>query len=123
MAGIFSASLFLIATDWLFFVMPATAWGKEATGIDDGFAGHLVLNLLMAVFLALTTCFYGACMRFEPGFVPKMNGIADQKAVIDELLASWKYDEMNFCVTCMIRTPLRSKHCKACQRCVAKHDQ
>jgi palmitoyltransferase len=52
-----------------------------------------------------------------------MNGIAEQKAVIDDLLALWKYDEYNFCVTCMIRTPLRSKHCKACQRCVAKHDQ
>ena len=71
----------------------------------------------------MTTYFYVACMVFEPGFVPKLNGIAEQKAVIDELLKSWKYDEFNFCVTCMIRTPLRSKHCKACKRCVAKHDQ
>lgn len=52
-----------------------------------------------------------------------MNGIAEQKAVIDELIGLWKFDESNFCVTCMIRTPLRSKHCRRCQRCVAKHDQ
>lgn len=62
-------------------------------------------------------------MSDDPGFVPKMNGIAEQKAVIDDLIATWKFDESNFCVTCMIRTPLRSKHCRRCQRCVAKHDQ
>ncbi|OTA97793.1 hypothetical protein M434DRAFT_195469 [Hypoxylon sp. CO27-5] len=61
-------------------------------------------------------------MVFDPGYVPKLNGIAEQKAVIDELLSLWKFDESNFCVTCMIRTPLRSKHCRRCQRCIAKHD-
>ena len=71
----------------------------------------------------LTTFFFAASMRYDPGFVPKLNGIAEQKAVIDDLLRAWKYDEANFCVTCMIRTPLRSKHCRRCQRCVAKHDQ
>lgn len=62
-------------------------------------------------------------MMFDPGFVPKMKGIAEQRAVIEELINEWKFDESNFCVTCMIRTPLRSKHCKRCRRCVAKHDQ
>lgn len=119
MAGIFAGSLLLIGLDWLFFVLPPTIIGGDTVGADS----HVLLNILFAVLLGLTTYFYVACMRFEPGFVPKMNGIAEQKAVIDELLASWKYDDFNFCVTCMIRTPLRSKHCKACQRCVAKHDQ
>lgn len=123
MAGIFSGSLFLIGLDWLFLVLPTTLFSSEAVGIEEGSGSHLLLNILFAVLIGLTTYFYVACMRFEPGFVPKMNGIAEQKAVIDELLATWKYDEFNFCVTCMIRTPLRSKHCKACQRCVAKHDQ
>jgi palmitoyltransferase ZDHHC13/17 len=82
-----------------------------------------LLNLLFAVFYSLTTYFYVIAMVYDPGFVPKMNGIAEQKAVIDELLKQWKFDETNFCVTCMIRTPLRSKHCRRCQRCVAKHDQ
>lgn len=78
------------------------------------------------MFVALfgfTTYFYTTCMVYDPGFVPKLNGIAEQKAVIDELISLWKFDEANFCVTCMIRTPLRSKHCRRCQRCVAKHDQ
>lgn len=89
----------------------------------DEFKPHLLLNLMFAVLFGLTTYFYASAMIFEPGFVPRLNGIAEQKAAIDELLKLWKYDEYNFCVTCMIRTPLRSKHCKACQRCVAKYDQ
>lgn len=104
--------------NWFVTVLPATTiWS------GDDAHNHIFLNIIFAAFLGLTTFFYIACMRWDPGFVPKMNGIAEQKAVIDELLESWKFDESNFCVTCMIRTPLRSKHCRRCQRCVAKHDQ
>jgi hypothetical protein len=114
LAGIFAATLFLTVFNWLTKVMPN---GISETG------SMFVLNLMFAAFAGLTTFFYAAAMRYDPGFVPKMNGIAEQKAVIDDLLQLWKFDEANFCVTCMIRTPLRSKHCRKCQRCVAKHDQ
>ncbi|KAI0602944.1 hypothetical protein F4775DRAFT_5180 [Biscogniauxia sp. FL1348] len=110
LAGIFAASLFLVGVQWLLVVLPAT------------YPTHPLLNLLFVIWYGLTAYFYAVCMVFDPGFVPKLNGIAEQKAVIDELLSLWKFDEANFCVTCMIRTPLRSKHCRRCQRCVAKHD-
>ncbi|KAJ1335262.1 palmitoyltransferase ZDHHC13/17 [Microdochium nivale] len=110
LTGIFAASLFLVTFRWLTVVLPAT------------FASHLLLNLVYCVSAGLCGYFYATAMVHDPGFVPKMNGIAEQKAAIDELLALWKYDEANFCSTCMIRTPLRSKHCRRCQRCVAKHD-
>lgn len=85
--------------------------------------GTWLWNFLFAVTYGLTAFFYTRSMVDDPGFVPKLNGIAEQKAVIDDLISQWKYDEAHFCVTCMIRTPLRSKHCRRCQRCVAKHDQ
>ncbi|KAK4123121.1 ankyrin [Parathielavia appendiculata] len=113
MAGIFAASLSLVGLNWLFTVFPGTAFGDDGTWL---------WNFLFAVFFALTAFFYTRCMVDDPGFVPKLNGIAEQKAVIDGLISLWKYDEAHFCVTCMIRTPLRSKHCRRCQRCVAKHD-
>jgi hypothetical protein len=62
-------------------------------------------------------------MIYDPGFVPKLSGLNEQKEVIEELVKLWKYDEHNFCVECMLRKPLRSKHCRRCDRCVAKHDQ
>ncbi|KAK5631796.1 hypothetical protein RRF57_007510 [Xylaria bambusicola] len=86
------------------------------------FAASLFLLGVQWLLVVVSAYFYAASMTFDPGFVPKLNGIAEQKAVIDELLRLWKFDESNFCVTCMIRTPLRSKHCRRCQRCVAKHD-
>ena len=118
MAGIFAGSLFLVALNWITTILPGTTFWAPA---DD--STHPLLNFLFAIFLGFTVFFYAAAMRYDPGYVPKMNGIAEQKAVIDELLSLWKYDELNFCTTCTIRTPLRSKHCRACGRCVAKHDQ
>ncbi|KAF7560435.1 hypothetical protein G7046_g3720 [Stylonectria norvegica] len=116
LTGIFAGSLFLVGVNWFTTILFSTA-----ISMTQG-PSHLLLNLLFAILYGLTAYFYIACMRYDPGFVPKMNGIAEQKAVIDELLQQWKFDESNFCVTCMIRTPLRSKHCRRCQRCVAKHD-
>lgn len=59
----------------------------------------------------------------DPGYVPKLGSRNQQRSVIAELFELWKFDEENFCVFCMIRKPLRSKHCRRCGRCVAKHDQ
>ncbi|KAK0630897.1 ankyrin repeat-containing domain protein [Bombardia bombarda] len=113
MAGIFAASLFLVGMNWFMTLLPNTAFGTNNFWLS---------NFAFFIFSSLTAWFYVRCMVDDPGFVPKMNGIAEQKAAIDELISLWKFDETNFCVTCMIRTPLRSKHCRRCQRCVAKHD-
>ncbi|CRK44203.1 hypothetical protein BN1723_000889 [Verticillium longisporum] len=116
LAGIFAATLFLTAWNWIFTVLPYTTFSNAPSN------PHWWLNICFGTSLSLCAYFYSVCMRHDPGYVPKMKGIAEQKTVIDELLSLWKFDEANFCVTCMIRTPLRSKHCKQCQRCVAKHD-
>src|SRR4051812_45929533 len=82
-----------------------------------------IFNILFFVLYSLCAYFYTCTMMYEPGYVPKLGGLTQQKAVIDELLGLWKFDEHNFCVPCMVRMPLRSKHCKRCARCVGKHDQ
>ncbi|KAK2616550.1 palmitoyltransferase akr1 [Conoideocrella luteorostrata] len=99
MAGIFAGSLFLVGVNWLTTVVWSTIRGESS---------YLILNLTFAALFSLTTFFYAASMRYDPGFVPKMNGIAEQRAVIDELLETWKFDETNFCVTCMIHFGLVS---------------
>ncbi|CAK7263616.1 palmitoyltransferase akr1 [Sporothrix epigloea] len=131
LSGIFAGSLFLVGVTWLFRVLPATTWRVAAhtsatstmkTASETIVTPHWLLNFAFGAVLSLTTYYYAVCMVADPGFVPKLSGIAEQKQVIEDLIAQWKFDEANFCVPCMIRTPLRSKHCRRCQRCVAKHD-
>ncbi|TVY56058.1 Palmitoyltransferase akr1 [Lachnellula cervina] len=107
---------------------------KTATLACGNIRGYIILgwvkvvincpsfNLAFGVAYTLCGYFYFCTMIYEPGYVPKLGGLGPQKAVIDELLSLWKFDEQNFCVPCMVRQPLRSKHCKRCNRCVAKHD-
>jgi palmitoyltransferase len=82
-----------------------------------------ILNILFAAFFSLTAYFYTLAMIEDPGYVPKLSSRNQQREMVKELFEQWKFDEENFCVPCMSRKPLRSKHCRRCGRCVAKHDQ
>ncbi|KHJ33829.1 putative palmitoyltransferase akr1 [Erysiphe necator] len=110
LAGVFSGTLFLIGLNWLTTILPET------------YSIYTISNFIFGILYLSCTYFYICTMIYEPGYVPKLAGLSQQKAVISELLKLWKFDEYNFCVTCMVRQPLRSKHCRLCRRCVAKHD-
>lgn len=84
---------------------------------------NFFLNFAFAISYGLTGYFYFFTMTSDPGFVPKSASRSASKAVIDELMELRQFDEKHFCVNCMVRKPLRSKHCKRCERCVAKSDQ
>ncbi|PGH17999.1 hypothetical protein AJ80_04620 [Polytolypa hystricis UAMH7299] len=110
LAGVFAGTLFYVGLRWLLKIMPST------------YTSHLFLNILFGLFYGLTAYFYALSMRQDPGYVPKLGSRNQQRDAITELFSLWKFDEDNFCVYCMIRKPLRSKHCRRCKRCVSKHD-
>ncbi|GAQ47220.1 palmitoyltransferase akr1 [Aspergillus tubingensis] len=110
LSGVFAGSLFWVGVRYIFYVLPAT------------YTTNPISNICFALFFSATTYFYFTAMIEDPGFVPKLGSRNQQRTVIAELFEQWKFDEENFCVACMIRKPLRSKHCKRCGRCVAKHD-
>lgn len=62
-------------------------------------------------------------MTGDPGFIPKGASRGQMKKTIDDLVEHNAFNETHFCTTCMIRKPLRSKHCRRCGRCVAREDQ
>ncbi|KAF2124991.1 hypothetical protein P153DRAFT_300548 [Dothidotthia symphoricarpi CBS 119687] len=110
LAGIFVASLFWLGVRWITTVLP---WTLQT---------NFFLNVFYGTSYALTAYFYFFTMSSDPGYVPKSSSRSASKAVIDELMELRQFDEHHFCVNCMVRKPLRSKHCKRCDRCVAKSD-
>ncbi|EFQ91945.1 hypothetical protein PTT_11050 [Pyrenophora teres f. teres 0-1] len=110
LAGIFAGTLFWVGFRWVTTVLPATI------------RTNFFLNFMFAAAYGLTAFFYLFTMTTDPGFVPKSSSRSASKAVIDELMELRQFDEVHFCVNCMVRKPLRSKHCKRCERCVAKSD-
>jgi len=88
----------------------------------DTIMAHFGINVLFVVALSSTTYFYFVTMFSDPGYIPKSGSHGQSKGVIEELITAHTFDEKHFCSACMIRKPLRSKHCKRCGRCVARED-
>ncbi|EPS38222.1 hypothetical protein H072_7992 [Dactylellina haptotyla CBS 200.50] len=110
LSGIFAATAFWLGLRYLSTIFPST------------YDKHPLLNFAFMICFGLCVYFYAFAMRADPGFVPLSDSREDQKEVVQDLISQWRYDERNFCAHCMVRMPLRSKHCKRCSRCVAKHD-
>ncbi|QIX00945.1 hypothetical protein AMS68_006462 [Peltaster fructicola] len=110
LAGIFSGSLFWVGVQYFFYILPWT------------FSIHPVSNIAFIALYSFSTYFYAITMTADPGFIPKSSSRGQTKKVIQELVEHNAFDEKHFCTTCLIRKPLRSKHCKRCGRCIARED-
>ncbi|KAL7294773.1 hypothetical protein TKK_0011708 [Trichogramma kaykai] len=58
--------------------------------------------------------------RGDPGVVKGTH--EDKLNCIIELAENGGFDHQIFCHTCLVRKPIRSKHCSACDVCVARYD-
>lgn len=87
------------------------------------FRAHPILNIVFGlVFTTSMYCFTQAVVS-DPGYIPRPAGISEQKKIVEELVVRGEFDPRHFCTSCFVRKSLRSKHCRICERCVARHDQ
>ncbi|RXK35073.1 palmitoyltransferase AKR1 [Tremella mesenterica] len=84
--------------------------------------GHALAQLGFT--LALGACVYNFYKGIvtDPGWVPKAASDGEIKMALEELADEGRLNGTNFCIECMTRKPLRSKHCRTCHRCVARYD-
>ncbi|UZJ51434.1 hypothetical protein CBS101457_000754 [Exobasidium rhododendri] len=94
-------------------------WASKLVHATPGFA---YWNLTFAITILLSSWNLFRAATLEPGYSPRTQNETDRRATVETLVNDGHLNGMNYCVACMARRPLRSKHCRHCKRCVARHD-
>lgn len=103
-------AIYLVTKFWLYatyfiIMMPKISFGWNAVFLTSS---------------SLLFYYFYKTWRSDPGIV---RSDQNQKCrTIIELAERDGFDTAWFCSTCLVRKPLRSKHCSICNVCVAKHD-
>ncbi|KZS89519.1 zf-DHHC-domain-containing protein [Sistotremastrum niveocremeum HHB9708] len=108
-AGIINASLVWVA--W--------AWFSRLVRNTPGFA---FTNLAFTLTFLLCAYNFFRSITLDPGSCPKPANDAELKSTIEDLASEGRLNGQSFCVECMARKALRSKHCKVCGKCTARFD-
>ncbi|KAI6241682.1 Palmitoyltransferase [Aphelenchoides fujianensis] len=96
--------LLLFIVNWFVFLHPIMPW-------------HTQIGVLFVVIL-IPYLFIKA-IRSDPGFIHSTG--ASRIKMTKEVVEQNQFGS-GFCVTCLIKRPPRSKHCRICDRCVLRYD-
>lgn len=84
--------------------------------------GVIYHSYTLFAMMSLLAFVYYKIYRSDPGFIPKCTSISEAHQSMSDLCERGKLNCDTFCSTCLVRRPLRSKHCVSCNRCVARFD-
>ncbi|KAI9507933.1 palmitoyltransferase AKR1 [Russula earlei] len=108
-AGIIFGSMVWVAFAWV-------------TRLFQQAESYAFVHLIFALSFGLCAYNFFRAMILDPGTCPAPTSDAELKSIIEDLAAEGRLNGQTFCIQCMARKPLRSKHCRICGRCVARSD-
>ncbi|ETW79991.1 hypothetical protein HETIRDRAFT_477592 [Heterobasidion irregulare TC 32-1] len=108
-AGIIFASMVWVAYAWVTRLLQQTE-------------SHAFTHLSFALSFGLCVYNFFRSMTLDPGTCPAPTSDAELKSIIEDLASEGRLNGQTFCIQCMARKPLRSKHCRVCDKCIARSD-
>ncbi|KAH8112127.1 DHHC palmitoyltransferase-domain-containing protein [Phellopilus nigrolimitatus] len=81
---------------------------------------HAFVHLSFAIAYGLCVYNFVRSITLDAGTCPKPANDGELRA--KTLQSEGRLNGQTFCIQCMARKPLRSKHCRVCDKCVARHD-
>ncbi|XP_069660200.1 palmitoyltransferase ZDHHC13 [Haliaeetus albicilla] len=100
------SSVFWMSVTWFFWFLPDILCAPFEIAVVFSLVGLL--------------CYFYKTWRTDPGYVKTSE--KERKENIVALAEAGCLDFRTFCTLCLVRKPLRSMHCLACDSCVARYD-
>ncbi|XP_070568248.1 palmitoyltransferase ZDHHC17-like isoform X1 [Ptychodera flava] len=104
--SVYLATKLLMYTSWFVFYWP--------------YINTMSIHIPFFINSALLVYNFTKAWRSDPGIISTSQ--EQKKRTIIELAEMNKLSVDIFCTTCLIRKPIRSKHCSYCDKCIAKFD-
>ncbi|NXL02818.1 ZDH13 Palmitoyltransferase, partial [Mesembrinibis cayennensis] len=106
------SSVFWMSATWFFWFLPDILLLHVTDTILEIAAMFSVVGFLY---------YFYKTWRTDPGYIKTSE--KERKENIVALAEAGCLDFRTFCTSCLVRKPLRSMHCLACNSCVARYDQ
>ncbi|CAF3361176.1 unnamed protein product [Rotaria socialis] len=148
-AFIFQYTLPIIYKFILLFTLFLLAKGYSMIFFDDNVDRYLPIAIAQASIFCLYACYlyyfleyvhviswsflcliiltyfswknYYLSQKCDPGIITENNREQSYRVII-QLIEQNLFGYETFCMTCLVRRPMRSKHCRDCDKCIAKFD-
>ncbi|XP_053924529.1 palmitoyltransferase ZDHHC13 [Cuculus canorus] len=101
------SSVFWMSVTWFFWFLPNVS--------------NTVLDVIVMFSVVGLFYYFYKTWRTDPGYIKTSE--EERKENIVALAEAGCLDFRTFCTSCLVRKPLRSVHCLACDSCVARYDQ